>query len=528
MTTFQDQPLSRRAVRQQEREQAQPGAVPPTGDADQPRAPQQGGQPASAQPDVAPEPLTYVTQNRPPLPRYAGSPDAAQPTPAQPDDTSTSSAPPASDSSHAAGAYRSRDFSPEGRSSAAPSWAPQFGGVSDEGAIEYQTQGRVPQIPDAIPPAAAAPLPEDDPFAVVEQTMTRRELRALREAHEAARSQAAAEATATAVTASSPVIPSTPPAAPVLRPAAPDPTAAPTSPTSSSPDAPTERPEPANRLNSAVAEFDQLIDARGDSDVASRGRRASAPATNEAPAVSAPPPAPAPTASAPATPTSSASAPATPTSSAPVAPQPIPLVEPPAPHSGSDRQGLRQVPPPIQLPEAQEPSRAEASAATTSRAPESSPVAPAASAPEVAAAQASAPVAPVSPSAATPAEETGDPAAFDQLLSPPSADQIAPEDEVAGLASHKSPVSDVVVDVRPSSPLATPEPAATSETVATPEPVAEDTTTPPTGHWSTQAELEDEAQVGSATLAGGVGIGSAPLTTSALVLPSIPTGDFAP
>ncbi|HWH26198.1 MAG TPA: hypothetical protein VNT53_06085, partial [Pseudolysinimonas sp.] len=46
--------------------------------------------------------------------------------------------------------------------------------------------------------------------------------------------------------------------------------------------------------------------------------------------------------------------------------------------------------------------------------------------------------------------------------------------------------------------------------------------------WSTQAELEDEAQVGSATLAGGVGIGSAPLTTSALVLPSIPTGDFAP
>jgi hypothetical protein len=93
--------------------------------------------------------------------------------------------------------------------------------------------------------------------------------------------------------------------------------------------------------------------------------------------------------------------------------------------------------------------------------------------------------------------------------------------------------------VQPVAPAAEPEvvvaeivvePEITS--APTPEPVtasAEPTTaTPPTGHWSTQAQLDDETQFGDAPLARNIGATSGAITTSALVLPSIPNHDFGP
>ena len=50
----------------------------------------------------------------------------------------------------------------------------------------------------------------------------------------------------------------------------------------------------------------------------------------------------------------------------------------------------------------------------------------------------------------------------------------------------------------------------------------------PVGHWSTQAALDDETQVNESTISRSVGAGSGVITTSALVLPSIPTHDFGP
>src|SRR5690606_29303214 len=50
----------------------------------------------------------------------------------------------------------------------------------------------------------------------------------------------------------------------------------------------------------------------------------------------------------------------------------------------------------------------------------------------------------------------------------------------------------------------------------------------PTGHWSTQAHLDDQTQVGDAPLTRDLGATSGALTTSALVLPSIPNQDLGP
>ena len=54
------------------------------------------------------------------------------------------------------------------------------------------------------------------------------------------------------------------------------------------------------------------------------------------------------------------------------------------------------------------------------------------------------------------------------------------------------------------------------------------TSTPPTGHWSTQAQLDDETQTSDAPLSRNIGNTSGAITTSALVLPSIPNHDFGP
>jgi hypothetical protein len=155
MTTFQDPPLhSRRAARQGERNAAY-------------------GQ----QPDEAAEPLTYTTQNRAPLPQYDGPDFRARRTPEAPDGEPEQPATemlPKQD----VPTYRPRDYSPEGRRSRAmPSPAPE----SADG-IEYRTQNARP--PQVETPAASTPAPADPVVPVVptEHTMTRRELRALREA----------------------------------------------------------------------------------------------------------------------------------------------------------------------------------------------------------------------------------------------------------------------------------------------------------------------------------------------------------
>lgn len=111
--------------------------------------------------------------------------------------------------------YRRRDFSPEGRAAARSSWAPEYaGGASSD--LVYQTVNR-PDVPAprARSAAPAAPAPEttsgtapeaDRPevqsppapasAAPVERTITRRELRAMREAEQRAARAAGASSPA--------------------------------------------------------------------------------------------------------------------------------------------------------------------------------------------------------------------------------------------------------------------------------------------------------------------------------------------
>lgn len=194
MTTFEDRPLqSRRALREGERAQAAAGAAAPPGLV-APGSPIPPAPPAAparaagfpAAPDGPGEPLSYVTQNRPPLPGY-GTPAPAAPAPVA---TPAVAAPPAP---AAAPAFRPRDFSPEGR--AAP--PPLVTEVPAPGVVEYQTQARA-AVP--VPGSLAASLAGQP----TEQTLSRRELRALREAAEGAGVLAAAVAPA------APVVPDAP------------------------------------------------------------------------------------------------------------------------------------------------------------------------------------------------------------------------------------------------------------------------------------------------------------------------------
>lgn len=232
MTTFSDPPLSRRAARQGEAGDARPATPPPfAADSESASDQQQGSAaaPPSAATHVAPEPLTYVTQARRPLPDYDGPHFRARPAESEHDEAQ-----------HSAGGetpgYRVRDYRPESRPT--PSWAPSYTGstaaaqAADGASLDYQTQARAhvpvpsasagddaaaagtpaesasvvpdPAMPPAPPvsaePAAAAstatPAPSVTPGAPIspERTMTRRELRALREAQEAAAAAAGAPA----------------------------------------------------------------------------------------------------------------------------------------------------------------------------------------------------------------------------------------------------------------------------------------------------------------------------------------------
>lgn len=231
MTFFQDQPLSRRAIREREAEAARAAANAPEGDsvaplsddaasagssqpvAQPPRESTSVG-PASVGPaSVGPEPLTYVTQGRAPLPQYDAP--LAQPT-----------TPPTSADENAV-PYRYRDYSPE--ASARPgAWLNRHADAAD---LDYRTQGRAdvptpsnaPVSAYAPAPAPAEPAASTPPVAAEPQhewpnpeaTMTRRELRAYREAQDRAASEqgpAADSPSAQTVVSVQPVV-STPPVA---------------------------------------------------------------------------------------------------------------------------------------------------------------------------------------------------------------------------------------------------------------------------------------------------------------------------
>ena len=415
MTTFQDPPLqSRRSVRQNERDQSQPAAV------------------ASAAPAPA-EPLTYTTQGRAPVPDYDGPAFRARRTP-EPVNEADLTTPAAQDP----GTSRPRDFSPEGRRAASPSWAPQYGGVSPDGNVEYQTQQRGAARPRADPnspfaphaPVASTIIPSAlDAEDALEHTLTRRELRALRDAHGI-----------TSVDHRRDRVPDS------RAPAAAAPAAAPTAPDAAPASAGTPLAAPSTRLDSALAEFDQLAAGRPapvpTDPPAPRGRRAAAAAAAAA------------------------------------APAAAPVVAPAAVPGGTRRS--RPVRP---LPPRPSPAPAPAPAA---------PAGPAQIAPEA---------------LATP------------LVAPPTvaaAPQAAPEIVVAELVAE--PVAPA--------PAAAPAEAVIEATIV--EVVEPPTSTPPTGHWSTQAQLDDETQTNDAPLSRNIGNTSGAITTSALVLPSIPNHDFGP
>src|SRR3954447_22054138 len=165
MTTYQEPPLqSRRAARQTERADAPPGTFTDPNSVNQP--------PASSPAPTAPaEPLNYATTTRPPLPQYDGQnlrPRRTAETPGHADLPPTEALP-----RQDAPSYRPRDYSPEGRRSVTPNWAPSY-----DGTVDFQTQNRDEVLAAAAETgsAPAAPVTEG------EHTMTRRELRALREA----------------------------------------------------------------------------------------------------------------------------------------------------------------------------------------------------------------------------------------------------------------------------------------------------------------------------------------------------------
>lgn len=222
MTTFQDpQPQSRRVARQSERSQPdpQPSADSSAGFTqfptnEQPAAPQFysdpsaqadmwdtisrraaqlppttgqepaiTGRPAAAQTPAQPapvaEPLTYTTQSR--VPQYeapALRPRAAR---EQPAELPPTQAIPQAEQP----AYRVRDFSPESRRTspdAAAAWQAAAPVPSD---LDYHTQNR-PPAPQPVAPAAAAPAPAAPVPDFPEQTLSRREMRAMLHAEEEA------------------------------------------------------------------------------------------------------------------------------------------------------------------------------------------------------------------------------------------------------------------------------------------------------------------------------------------------------
>lgn len=290
MTTYQDpQPQSRRAVRQSERgdtpeQQAAPqfyadpnalhemwdttarraAQLPPSAPRPDAAAAPSGRRAAqAATPAPTAEPLTYSTQGAPvappappatPLFRPRGS-SAAPVDRLAPEQVPTQAMPVQSDA-----AYRVRDFSPEGRRAAAPVQPAPIEPASPPSDLDYHTEARlhyeVPVAPISEIPAYIAPapvpmpepvqptpidlLPPSAPGVPTEQTLSRRELRALQHAEELQHSDPQ-------------------PIAPLVEPTravqAPGPAAA----FPAAPFPPAPEPDVNTALTNAITEFDQLF-----------------------------------------------------------------------------------------------------------------------------------------------------------------------------------------------------------------------------------------------------------------------------
>jgi len=465
MTTFQEPPLqSRRAARQTERADAPPGAfTDPNAVTQPPASPTAPSAPAAP---LSAEPLNYATTTRPPLPQYDGQnlrPRRTAETPGH-GDLPPTEALPAQD----APSYRPKDYSPEGRRSAAPNWAPSY-----DGTVDFQTQNR----DQVLASAAAAGTAPAAPVAEGEHTMTRRELRALREAE----GITAVPTDQTPIVAPSPIAESAPTPAPEaaapVAPAfiAPSPVAAPAPvATSEAVVAPVAAPEPVDlvtppplvapapqpstRLDSALAEFDALA----------AGREPFTPA--------------------------------------PDAPAPLP--------------GRRAV----QQPEDQASPEEQA-------APEEQ---------DALSTFESLFAVPAEPIAQTPAPEADAPSAAAQLLAPPVVTPVpAPETPAPQALAAPAPVSEPAFDPLLSAPAPQGAPALVQPPVEAPTAVPPATApdaaassgpaSGPTsvGHWSTQSDLDEAEQVTETTISRSVGAGSGAITTSALVLPSVPEHTIA-
>lgn len=110
---------------------------------------------------ASPEPLSYVTQGRPNIPTYEG------PAFARRSQTATTDAP-------APGAFRERNFAPT--SAPVAPLQPAAGG-----GLDYHTQTRTPPMRSAAPAPAAPVDAAPAAGAAIDHTLTRRELREMRE-----------------------------------------------------------------------------------------------------------------------------------------------------------------------------------------------------------------------------------------------------------------------------------------------------------------------------------------------------------
>ncbi|HEY4152943.1 MAG TPA: hypothetical protein VGM38_06440 [Pseudolysinimonas sp.] len=420
MTTYQEPLQSRRAARQSERADSPPGGLPDPNAGNQPPASppapvSQGSAPLN------PEPLNYATTSRPPLPQYDGQDFRSRRTAEVPGhaDLPPTEALPRQD----APSYRPKDYSPEGRRSAVPNWAPSY-----EGTVEFQTQNR-----DQALAAASAPVAEG------EHTMTRRELRALREA----------DGITAVATDQTPVVAPNPVAAPVAQPGAPAPT--PQGSTVAPPALVPPTPQASTRLDSALAEFDALaagrepIVASPDAPAPLPGRRAAQQPVTEAPVAQAP----------------LAAAPA---EQSPVAAAPVAAA------------------PPTPAPAPQEPQDSLSAFEALFAVP---------------------------PTVASPPQQEQTPSAAAQLLAPP----------VVEAAPAPAPTQAPQVDPLLSAPAPQGAPALAPPPAA---PVSRSTGPASVGHWSTQSDIDEAEQILETTISRSVGAGSGAITTSALVLPSVP------
>lgn len=458
MTTFQEPPLqSRRAARQSERADAPPGDLTDPNAVSQP--PASSTAPSAPAVQANAEPLNYATTSRPPLPQYDGQnlrPRRIAETSGHADLPPTEALP-AQDSP----SYRPKDYSPEGRRSVTPNWAPSY-----DGTVDFQTQNR----DQALAAASAAGFVQDAPVAEGEHTMTRRELRAMREADgviAAPTDQAPVVAPYPAAAPAALVAPISP-ISPAVAAPAPEPVSFATPPPLVAP-----APQSSTRLDSALAEFDALA----------AGREPALPAPD------APTPVPG---------RRAAQQPSVPVAQEPVVPaavaqEPV-LQEPVAPA------------PVVQAPVAP------------------ALVAPAPVVPEdsLSAFEAMFSAPPTEqPAAQAPVPEMPAPSAAAQLLAPPVV-----EPAPAG-APSPAPASEALWAVDPllSAPAPQGAPALVPPPMNSPQPAAPvSPASGPTsvGHWSTQSDLDEAEQLVETTISRSVGSGSGAVTTSALVLPSVP------